>query len=105
MKIRKILIFPAIDDEPIPRQLILRHQALSHRQRLRQKSGIGCRVHLRQRSQVLPGEEQNVKGVRRLGMPKSEQGLGLAQKTNREGKRQVTHNPTKGKAKQAFRQR
>jgi hypothetical protein len=92
MQMRKILVLPAIDDQPVARELEFAHDRLYGSNQIGKKCGSGVEFH--QTGDRLFGHEQNVERIGWLRVVKRQQGFGLPQALYRNGKAHVCENPS-----------
>ena len=89
---REFLVISAIDKQAVGGQVVFGHETLHHRDQVLHKR-VG-RGKFRKRTDILFGQDDHVKGVGRLRVLESQQGIGLTQAFGRDGEAHVCNNPT-----------
>src|SRR5690349_1973404 len=92
MQLRKILILPAVDDQPIGGELKIIHKALDCGIQVRKKGGICC-IKFLQGSDGFLRHQQNMEWIRWLRMVERDQRPCFTQACYRDGKTQMCKDP------------
>ena len=92
MQVGKILVFPAVDDQPVSRQVVFSHDGLHAGDQVRHERIR--RLQVRERTQLFFGDEQHMEGMRRIGVVESQQGIRLSQAFGRDEEAHMGKDPT-----------
>ena len=93
MQMLKFLVFPAVDDETVRGEMIFIHDGLRRGDEVRQER-VG-RIQVREGADGFLRNDNDMERVGRFRMEKSQQGVGLTQAFDGDGKRDVVQHPDK----------
>jgi len=93
MKVGKFLVVPAVEDEPVGCQVIFSDQALHRRDKISQEGIAGFQVS--EGTNGFPGKDDHMEWISWLRVRKSQQGIGLTQAFEGDGKGRMVQHPDK----------